>query len=132
MDGRHPETDATAMGLFDITQDVLDRALSGSALRQSVLANNVANANTAGYKRSDVDFQSTLAQALDSGEAAPAVRNLTFAPQTDTTATMRLDGNSVDMDSEMAKLSENSVGYQALISIAHARLQMIQTAIGSK
>jgi flagellar basal-body rod protein FlgB len=122
------------MGLFDITQTVLERALSGSQQRQTALANNVANANTAGYKRTDVDFQSALSQALDGPSPASTsqVANLGFAPQTDTTATMRADGNSVDMDAEMAKLSENSVAYQALISIAHARLQMLQTAIGNR
>jgi flagellar basal-body rod protein FlgB len=121
------------MGLFDLTQIALERALSGSALRQTVLADNIANANTAGFKRSDVDFQSTLAQALDSQGATPAgISNLSFAQKTDASATMRADGNSVDMDSEMAKLSENSVAYQALISIAHARLSMLQSVIGSK
>ena len=122
------------MGLFDLTQIALERALSGSALRQTVLADNIANANTAGFKRSDVDFQSTLAQALDSSSGATptGIANLNFAQKTDTSATMRADGNSVDMDSEMAKLSENSVAYQALISIAHARLSMLQSVIGSK
>jgi flagellar basal-body rod protein FlgB len=122
------------MGLFDITQTVLERALSGSQIRQNVLANNVANANTVGFKRSDVDFQSALTQALDSpgGASQSQVADMSFTPQTDTSASMRADGNSVDMDSEMAKLSENSVDYQALISIAHARLQMLQTAIGNR
>ena len=122
------------MGLFDLTQTVLERALAGSQIRQSVLANNVANANTAGYKRSDVDFQSALSQALDGpgGASQGQIANLGFASQTDTTATMRADGNSVDMDAEMAKLSENSVAYQALISIARARLSMLQTAIGNR
>jgi flagellar basal-body rod protein FlgB len=120
------------MGLFDLTQITLERALSGASLRQNVLANNIANANTVGFKRSDVDFQSTLASALNQNETPAAMQNVGFAPQTDTSATMRADGNSVDMDTEMAKLSENSVAYQALISIAHARLAMLQTVIGSK
>jgi len=121
------------MGLFDLTQTVLERALDGSQQRQTALANNIANANTAGYKRSDVDFQDALSQALDGPGAASQsqIANMTFSTQTDTSATMRADGNSVDIDSEMAKLSENSVGYQALISIAHARLAMLQTAIGN-
>jgi flagellar basal-body rod protein FlgB len=122
------------MGLFDITQIALERALSGSTLRQHVLANNIANANTVGFKRSDVDFQSALAQALDSpSRATPSgIADLGFSAQTDPSASMRLDGNSVDMDTEMAKVSENSVAYQALIAVSHARLQMIQSVIGGK
>ena len=57
------------MGPFDVTQALLERAMSGASLRQTALSNNIANANTAGYKRSDVDFASTLAGALDSGDA---------------------------------------------------------------
>ena len=116
------------MGLFDLTQLVLDRAMSGAALRQSVLADNLANANTPEFKRSDVDFQGALAKALDGGSS---VADVSFAPMQDTSTTARADGNNVDVDAEMANLSQNSVGYQALVAVAHTRLAELQTAIGS-
>src|SRR5262245_11068909 len=122
------------MGLFDLTDTVLERALVGSSLRQSVLANNLANANTPGYRRSDVDFQSALADALDEPAVSrqDAVSDLSFSPKADADSPQRADGNTVDVDAEMAKLSENAVGYQALVAVAHARLAMIQTAIGGR
>ena len=117
------------MGLFDITDLVLQRGLQGADLRQQVLSNNLANANTSGFKRSDVDFQSSLAAALDTGSTA-AVDELSFQPVTDTQSTMRADGNNVDFDQESSSLAENSVQYEAMLSVARARMQMIRTAIG--
>jgi flagellar basal-body rod protein FlgB len=118
------------MGLFDITDLVLERGLAGAGLRQQALSNNVANANTAGYKRSDVDFQSSLAQAIASDDVHTAVERLAFAPQTDRTSTMRADGNNVDVDQEMSSLTENAVTYEALLSIHRARVGMLRMALG--
>jgi flagellar basal-body rod protein FlgB len=118
------------MGLFDITDLVLQRGLEGAGLRQQVLANNLANANTAGFKRSDVDFQSALASAIGDGSSESGVAGLDFQPQTDTTSTMRADGNNVDFDQENSNLTENAVEYEALLSVAHARMQMLRTAMG--
>src|SRR5690242_17858413 len=65
--------------LIDNTQLGLERAISGASLRQSVLANNLANAETPGYRRMDVDFHDALAQAMNSGDAA-AIDATTFKP----------------------------------------------------
>jgi flagellar basal-body rod protein FlgB len=118
------------MGLFDITDLVLQRGLEGAGLRQQVLANNLANANTAGFKRSDVDFKSALASAIGDGSSESGLDGLDFQPQTDTTSSMRADGNNVDFDQENSSLTENAVEYQALLAVAHARMQMLRTAIG--
>ena len=118
------------MGLFDLTQAALDKALEGSSLRQQAIANNLANANTPGFKRSDVDFSSALADALDTHDSTRQVDAISFDPKVDTTSTETADGNNVDVDVEMANLNENTVDYQALVSVAKARLHMIEIAIG--
>jgi flagellar basal-body rod protein FlgB len=118
------------MGLFDTTDLLVQRGLEGASLRQQLLSNNLANANTAGFKRSDLDFQATLASALGSG-SADAVAGANFAPVTDTNTAMRADGNNVDMDGEMAKLTSNAVEYETLTSIEKTRLQMLHDAIGT-
>lgn len=118
------------MGMFDVTQIALERALQGAGLRQQALSNNLANVNTPGFKRSDVDFHDSLTAALAGGERA--VAGTSFALQTDTASAMRADGNNVDVDQEMANLTENASEYQALLAVAKSRLQMIQTAIGSR
>ncbi len=118
------------MGLFDVTQIALEQALAGSAQRQQLLANNLANADTPGFKRSDLDFHAALANALANGASPSQIASLSFAPQTDTTSSMQADGNNVNVDTEMAKLSENALDYQSLVSVSNARLKMLSTAIG--
>jgi flagellar basal-body rod protein FlgB len=118
------------MGLFDLTDLVVQRGLEGASLRQQVLSNNLANANTAGFKRSDVNFEASLASALDGSDPSAAIENLSFAPQTDSTTSMRADGNNVDMDAEMSGLTANAVEYETLASIEKTRMQMLQTAMG--
>jgi flagellar basal-body rod protein FlgB len=114
------------MGLFDNTDLVLERGLQGASMRQQILSNNLANANTAGFKRSDVDFHASLAAALDSD----TVDDASFAPVTDTQTAMRADGNNVDFDQEMANLTENALDYETMLSIHRARVQMLKMAIG--
>ena len=118
------------MGLFDLTDLVLQRGLQGASLRQQLLSNNLANANTAGFKRSDVDFESSLNAALSSNDPTRAAEDVSFQPQTDTTSAMTPDGNNVDVDQELSNLTENSVQYQALAAVERSRLQMLQTAMG--
>jgi flagellar basal-body rod protein FlgB len=114
--------------LFDNTQLALERAISGAAMRQEVLANNLANAETPGFRRSDVDFQSTLASAMKTG-SPEAIEATTFSSQQDM-QTMRADGNGVDLDVESANMAKNGLTYDALVSIAHARIQILQAAMG--
>ena len=116
------------MTLFDSTSLVLQKAMSGAAMRQSVLSSNLANANTPGYVRKDVDFHSTLNEALGAGDSGLA--DVSFTPQTDAAAAVRQDGNTVDVDREAAELAANGLEYQALVSVAQGRISIIQSALG--
>jgi flagellar basal-body rod protein FlgB len=116
--------------LFDPTLVGLERAMSGAMLRQQVLSNNLANANTPGFQRSDVDFQSALAQAFGAGASSSRIAATPFTTETET-GTVRADGSSVDVDTEMAALSENSLAYNALTSVAAARMRILKTAMGA-
>jgi flagellar basal-body rod protein FlgB len=117
------------MDLFDTTQLGLERAIAGAAQRQSVLAANLANANTPGYKPRDVDFHSALARAFASGREA--VQRAGFAERTDT-STMRADGSGIDVDVESAKLARNGLEYQALVQVARGRVDIIEAALGTR
>jgi flagellar basal-body rod protein FlgB len=101
----------------------------GSSARQTALANNVANANTPGYKRMDVDFHSVMEQAL-SDDAMPDAGSLDFSAKADGTGATRADGGNVDPDIEMASLAENSLEYQALATIQKTRMHILDTVIG--
>lgn len=117
------------MGLIDGTQLIIAQAMNGAAARQQVLANNIANANTPGFTRSDVDFQTQLQNAMQGGESG--IQSLTFSPETDTTSPVQSDGNNVNIDAEMADMSQNALEYQTLVEVANARMKMLASAIGT-
>jgi flagellar basal-body rod protein FlgB len=115
--------------LFDTTQLALERAIGGAAQRQQALAANLANANTPGYQRVDVDFHSALRSALATGDPA-AVKGTTFAAQRDALAVTRADGNSVDAEAESAKMAANALEQQASVQVAAARIAILKSAMG--
>jgi flagellar basal-body rod protein FlgB len=113
--------------LFDSAQIALTSAMRGSASRQQALAGNLANVDTPGYVRKDVDFHDALRTAMSSGDDPGA---LDFAPQADAAAPVRLDGNTVDVDAESSAMSQNALEYDALARVAAARIDVIKSAMG--
>lgn len=118
------------MDLFDTTQIALQRAIAGTSTRQSAIANNIANANTAGYQRQDVDFHSALKSAISSG--ASAVAGVDIRAQADSTAPLRYDGSNIDIDKENAAMAENGLEQEALVAVSKARIDILKTALGAR
>jgi flagellar basal-body rod protein FlgB len=118
--------------LFDTTQLALERAIEGAGQRHEALAANLANANTPGYQRVDVNFHGALAAAMSSGDDSQgALQNLSFAPAKDASAgATRADGSTVDVDAESAKLAANALEQQAAVQVLHARLGILKAAMG--
>jgi flagellar basal-body rod protein FlgB len=118
--------------LFDTTQIALERAIEGAGQRHEALAANLANANTPGYQRVEVEFHSALASAMSRGDdSKSAVERLAFAPAKDTSAGVtRADGSTVDVDGESAKLAENALEQQASVQVAHTRINILKAAMG--
>jgi flagellar basal-body rod protein FlgB len=119
--------------LFDTTQLALERAIEGAGRRHEALAANLANANTPGYQRVDVDFHGALASAIGRGEEArEALNSLSFAAARDASAgAVRADGSTVDVDSESARLAANALEHQAAVQVAHARIGILKAAMGT-
>jgi len=130
------------------TMSVLSNALRATDLEHQVIAHNLANVDTPGFKRSEVLFQSTLAAALraqaDGSDQLPGTRTnpnhlpigevvspAAVQPQTVVRAetALRPDGNNVDIDAEMTRLSENTVLYQALSQLVKMKLTELRSAI---
>jgi flagellar basal-body rod protein FlgB len=116
------------MSILDPTQITLMRAISGATLRNSVLANNIANADTPGFQPSDVDFHASLSDALAAGPGA--VEAVGLSPEQLSPGALRADGNGVDGEAEAAKLAENGLELNALVQVASSRMQIVRTALG--
>jgi flagellar basal-body rod protein FlgB len=115
--------------LFDTTQLALEGAIKGAGIRHQALAANLANANTPGYQRVDVDFHGTLAAAIDDRDA---LHSVSFTPARDASAgAVRADGGTVDVDAESAKLAANALEHQAAVQVAHARIGILKAAMGT-
>ena len=114
------------MALVDPTQQLLEAAMRGSWLRQTALTNNIANADTPGYRPQEVDFESTLRSAVEAGSAPTEVE---FAPH-EVPGEAGPNGAAVSIDQESARLAENGLDYQALTDVAATRNSIIRSAIG--
>lgn len=124
-----------------LTIQTLNKALDATALNQVLLTNNIANINTPGYKRSEVVFKEQLRQALNP-ESTPLVRShLKHFPLSanveqveppvvlDKETAMRWDGNNVDIEREMAKLSYNSFEYSAFSTLIRRAFDGLRKAM---
>lgn len=100
--------------------------MRGSWLRETALTNNIANADTPGYQRQEVDFESTLQNAISGGEP---VDELQFTSQTVPTEAGP-NGEAVSVDQESARLAENGLDYQALTDVVDTRNGIVRSAIG--
>lgn len=120
----------------------LVKNLDGAAARQRAIASNVANIDTPNYKRLVVQFEDQLQKALmTKGELTlwkthPGhISNLPELGQVrpevvrDESATMRTDGNNVDVEQEMIELAANTLNYQVSSQQLNSRLAMLRYAI---
>ena len=127
----------------DLTIDVLAAAMHGTLTRNKVLAHNLANADTPGYQRLDVQFEAELARATEqareaskpgapvtSFERGPGAVS-SFSPEIRqiTTTQIRIDGSNFDADSELAALSANQLAYQTIVSLLDKKFGQISAAI---
>lgn len=127
--------------LGDERLSVLQAALSGLAQRQTAIAGNIANVDTPGYRRQDVDFESGLRAQLSTG-AGPRLTTtdphhlplgggsgglLSAAQRGDgPDRAGRNDDNNVDIDYEMTKLSETSLRYELLTQATASRFAVLR------
>jgi flagellar basal-body rod protein FlgB len=107
----------------------LEKALDASWLRNEAISQNIANIDTPLYKKKTVAFEEYLNEALD-GNGIEGIRtdkrhipigqkNLDEVDiklsEDNSQTSMRIDGNNVDIDSEMAEMAKNTIKYNTLI-----------------
>ena len=118
--------------------NVLDRAADASWIRESAIANNVANVDTPGYKRQDVEFQDILERELKSSKYSSlqnavnnvSLDNLESRVYTDYESySYRLDGNNVDIDTENVELASEQLRYQTLTTSVSREFERMKTAM---
>jgi len=110
---------------------LLEAGIRAEELRQKTIASNVANLETAGYRRVDVKFEQSLAKALkspgglDCGAPEPEV----FQPN-DTP--LKPNGNNVNMEAEIGDLVKNSLRYTTYVRLLRKKFSQIESAISER
>lgn len=113
----------------DLTYNLIVRSLKAAELRQQVIAHNIANVNTAGFKRSEVAFEDILNQKLDKGASLEDLTKVEPEVVKDNSTSMRLDGNNVDIDIEMSNMAANNILYNTLITQLNSKIGIMRLVI---
>ncbi|GAB1155523.1 MULTISPECIES: flagellar basal body rod protein FlgB [Paenibacillus] len=129
--------------LNDISFKRLQGALDASNTRQQTIADNIANADTPYYKRSDVSFEEILKQQTDGdmpvlkGKVTDS-RHFVIGPSSsvptpvvtmDHSTSMNNNQNNVDIDKEMSLLAENQLRYNAYIQQVNEQIKMMRVGV---
>lgn len=114
--------------------NIMNKALESSWEKQKLITNNIANIDTPGYRRKDIDFEKVLRNHVTKtknihhinvdqlyGEIISPNQNFQN----------RLDGNNVDVDWEMAELAKNKIKYDALATQTARYLQRLETVVSN-
>lgn len=128
------------MPALDPLFGVHPQALEFQRQRMEVLASNIANADTPGYKARDLDFAKALAAASQPAPEAPALTHpqhlaLSSNAVLDAARVYRLpvqpsvDGNTVELHVEQAQFADAALHYKASLSFIDGRLKSLMTAI---
>jgi flagellar basal-body rod protein FlgB len=128
------------MSLIERAFSIHDDAMMLRSQRSSILAANIANADTPNYKARDMDFQQMMQQFENQSDAIKLEttdsRHISLQ-SSDQQAYIKyrnplnpsLDGNTVDMHAEQARFSQNALQYQTSLTMLNSKIRGLQLAI---
>ena len=127
-------------GIFDPTMTYIEHGLTTSLRRQVVLQGNIANLDTPGFTPRDVDFDAAMKQALEPAQVglrktsaqhiqAQSTELIEGAIYERPDTEPGLDGNAVDLDAQMARMSQNALLYRASTKLMSKKLALLRYAV---
>ena len=126
--------------IFGKDLSILKRLMDYRIFRQGVISSNIANIDTPGYKAKDVEFSKELDTAMKGPRvalektnplhigASPLDRG--YKVEDDPYSRIGNDSNTVDIDREMVKMTENHILYNATARIVQQKLEWLKNTIG--
>lgn len=119
--------------------DLMGKALSGSWMKNSAIANNIANVNTPGYKRQTVNFQDVLQNEMNLRQSVKmkktnpkhmdSMNQSSINVETINDTSYRVDDNNVDIDVENAEMAKNTIYYNTVVNQVNQQYRRIQAAL---
>jgi flagellar basal-body rod protein FlgB len=134
------------MNVNDKTLKALASAVKFREMRQEIISSNIANSETPGYKSKKLDFESALSRALNvAGNMGMKVEdgqhfdvgnggfdNLEPELYNDPNGVVSEDGNTVDRETEMARMTENKIMYDALVQLMNKKMGLMKYVVQSE
>lgn len=110
------------------------KLLDASVVRQEAIASNIANADTPGYRRLDVapDFATQLRTRLEAGKIADTASLKPAIVEDLSARSVRPDGNSVEMETELLAMNRNGVEYDYLVEVVSRNIKQLKMAISGR
>ena len=103
--------------------NILERALNIRAHYHKVLSGNIANVETPNYKEKDIDFQAEIKRNIDSPN------NVVIKESTDGDVIGSIDGNTVNMENQIVKMTENHMLFTSLVQVISKKFSMMRYVI---
>ncbi|MBN2332632.1 MAG: flagellar basal body rod protein FlgB [Deltaproteobacteria bacterium] len=132
----------TVHGLFDNTTNLLAKVMALRSRKAEVIAGNIANIDTPGYKARNFTFIDQLQKALGEETSLPLMRTHEHhLPDRQSISEIQpvveereaslagFDRNTVDLDHEMAELAENNLVYGAAVEMLRKKISVLKNAI---
>lgn len=122
------------MELFDKNIQILEKSMDMYLVRHSVIADNIANAETPQFKARRVDFEQELQRASEQQDVGLGRNIASITPNVyqDTESEVGSDLNTVDMDREMADMTKNDLKYSAATQSISKKFALLKYAIGGE
>lgn len=122
---------------------ILEKSLDASWARNDVISQNLANVDTPKYKRKDIAFEEFLNDSIGKNKLEGNLTDARHIPintkdvdkvqptliDDNSDSSMRIDGNNVDIDSEMANLAKNTIKYNALVQMINSNYSKVKNVI---
>ncbi len=133
-------------GIFNASDAIKMEALNQRLVRQHVLTGNIANSETPGYRALGFDFEKQLQTIADGGDPFPMKATnpkhfLNGHTEADGTIypdvyvrpseSVSQDGNTVDIDREMGRLSKNQILYRATVELINKKIGTLKYAVSA-
>ncbi|NGP44132.1 flagellar basal body rod protein FlgB [Bacillaceae bacterium SIJ1] len=123
--------------LASSTITALEKSVGFAQMKQNVIAQNISNADTPGYKERSISFRDTLHNAQESLVAKKTnAAHIPFSKETNTPYLIQSkqtsyhhNGNAVDIDKQMAMMAENQMHYYALVDRLNGKYQSLRSVI---
>jgi flagellar basal-body rod protein FlgB len=116
-----------SFAVSDAVSQVLASALDGVSLRQRVIADNIANVDTPGFRASSVDFETQLKAAISDGSLESGVDSVA-ATTSPTDTPVGANDNNVDLRKETMAAVQSQFQYQILTRAVNERFNLLKTA----